>query len=160
MRNPALVFLADQMDASIAERERVLAGISKVYGGQAYAELPPFAVGLLSQLADRYAAGTTDMCPHLSLRAPQPGYWAPWASGRIRCVSCFTKAGLKRLTGTRADRTCDSCGRSTFRGVLRMASVCAPGAVVDLEGVGGFAWPPVTIVFGLCPSCVDSQGLA
>ena len=150
--------LADQVEAANAEQARVLAEISRIFKSEHRADLTPFAQEMVARFALGYIIGTTNMCLHLSLVAPQPGNWAPWMPGRIRCGLCFAQAGRRKLTGTRADHTCDSCGR-VARGQLRMASVAMPGAVVDGEPTGRpFAWPPVSIHFGLCPACVDGQG--
>lgn len=150
------VALADQVDAANAEQVRVIGEISRIYQAEHYAELTPFALGLLHDLAHRYIDGRTNFCAHLGPYSPQPGHWQPSQPGRIRCGPCFARSG-RLLKGTRRDHSCDSCGAYAYRTLL-MSSFSLPGTVLDMPTPQ--AWPPLSVFFWLCPGCMDGQGQA
>lgn len=152
------VALADQVDAANAEQISAMVKVAEISQSVFLADAPPFARVLLARMAAWYIDGTTNLCRHLSPYAPQPGFWCPWQPGRIRCGRCFGQAG-SRVKGTRADHTCDDCGRYAY-GALRVFSASVPGKVLDLESQHRpSAWPPTTLVFGLCPECSARQGV-
>lgn len=152
--DPCRTALADQVDAANAEQARVIGEISRIYQAEHHAELTPFALGLLADLARRYIDGRTNFCAHLGTYSPQPGHWQPSLPGRIRCGLCFARSG-RRMKGTRQDHSCDSCGRFAYK-ALRMSSFSLPGKVLDMSS-GLQAWPPLSVYFFLCPSCLDGQ---
>lgn len=154
MNDSRRVALADQVDAANAEQSRVIGEISRLYRAEYSEDLTPFALGLLRDLALRYIDGRTNFCAHLGPYSPQPGHWQPSQPGRIRCGLCFAWSG-RHLKGTRRDHSCDSCGAYAYK-ALQMSSFSLPGRVLDMPS-SPQAWPPLSVFFFLCPSCLDGQ---
>ena len=89
-------------------------------------------------------------CPHMrdDINAGStrlPGITALWAPRCLTCVDC--SVGL-RLTGA-ADRTCDRCQH-----VVPLDQTIA-GLIYDTKLAGR----RLMILFGLCPDCLDREGI-
>ena len=128
-----------------------MAAIGAIDGTPVQHTIPgPILRRLIDRLRHRAMAGQLTLCPHLSYTAPAPAIWCAWAPGRLRCASCAHTA-QPRIRGTAEDRRCDHCRRVVPTIHADMAQL--PAIVVDLPPWPARCVPPVTLMFGLCPSC-------
>lgn len=63
----------------------------------------------------RFSQDEAECCEHIAGSGPQPLHAALWMPDRILCVTCVGKGGFSLLG--EQDRTCDTCGVVTERGV-------------------------------------------
>jgi len=87
----------------------------------------------------RFSAEEAECCEHIADMGPQPLHAALWRPDRVLCVTCVGKGGFA-LPGEQ-DRTCDTCGTVTERGVR---------PILLTHGL----W---IVHAGVCNSCADSM---
>jgi hypothetical protein len=107
----------------------------------------PRAIEIVQWFIGRMKGAPMEFCPHIDADAPPAeddwAHWAAWDRERLLCEACFM-ASQQRVNSTREDATCDYCREYVplpeREGEPRLYAV-----VKDLG--------PVTLHFGLCPSC-------
>lgn len=148
---PATTALADQADAATSQAAAIMAVIAAAEGTPVRHDTPgPVLKTIINRMQQRGLAGQLTLCPHLSYTAPSPAFWCAWAPGRLRCAPCAHAVNV-RIRGTAEDRRCDHCRRTGDTIHPDMAQL--PAIVVDLPPWPAGCVPPVTLIFGLCPSC-------
>jgi hypothetical protein len=155
---PSTTALLDQADAATTDAARILAYFGAADGTPIRHTIPgPIMAALIRRLQQRAITAQLTLCPHLSYDAPEPSFWCAWAPGRLRCSAC-AQATHDRIRGTVEDRRCDHCRKTVPRIHTDMCQL--PAIVVDLPPWPAKCVPPVTLMFGLCPTCqaADSSG--
>jgi hypothetical protein len=151
MSRPQLTALIDQADAAAAHGAAIMHTLAELGGGEVVREIAsPLIRGIAGRMTSRAARGQLTFCPHITPSAPQPMFWVPWAPGRLRCPACVT-AAQKRIRGTKEDNICDNCRRHSAM-IHNEGAQPAPAVVLDMPSSAA-AFGPVTVLFGLCPSC-------
>lgn len=157
---PSTIALVDQAAAANRQAHNLIHGMAAATGSTLHTVPGPITRSILGRLQQRGRTGQLTLCAHLSYDAPALAFWLAWAPGRLRCVDCAS-AVAKRIRGTREDRRCDHCKRYTPK--IHAASGHLPSVVVDLGGMTpAKAVPPITMLYGLCPTCqrFDAEGAA
>ncbi|MET8381601.1 hypothetical protein ABZV14_01205 [Streptosporangium canum] len=148
--NTATLALLDQADAAVNESLNAFRTFAHRTGGTYGSSRPgPIAEHFLAQLHNGIHSDTIGFCPHLSPTAPEPSFWAPWASGKIRCKNCMNRAH-ERIKNTPENHRCDRCRRRTI--TMHTNGVQLPAVVLDIPG-RPLSLPPVAVTYGLCPPC-------
>jgi hypothetical protein len=152
---PGTAALLDQAEAATTDAARIMAAIGALDGTPVRHTISgPIFGAMIGRLRPRAITGQLTLCPHLSYDAPQPALWCAWAPGRLRCTPC-AHTTQKRIKGTVEDRRCDHCRRTGPTIHPDMAQL--PAIVVDLPPWSAKCVPPVTLMFGLCPRCQQTD---
>ncbi len=151
MDRPARVTaVLDQLAAANTQARRCFNALGDVIGSDPDGTPPIGAHVVALKLTNRAAHGQITVCQHLSVVAPSPAFWIPWAPGRIQCLTCSVRSA-QRIKGTREDRRCDSCKRHSGESIYQNA-VLIPAASLELSGLISVQLP-IVVLFGLCRSC-------
>jgi hypothetical protein len=152
---PETTALLDQADAASDHAAAIMTTRASHDGTPIRNVRPgPVTRSLITAMNNAASAGKLTLCPHLSPTAPAPAWWCAWAPGRLRCDHCTTAASL-RIKGTREDRRCDHCRKIVATIHADMAAL--PAIVIDLPPWPPACIPPVTMVYGLCPACQETD---
>ena len=152
---PGTSALLDQADAASAHAACMLAIFCAADDTPIQHTIPgPIFAALIHRLQHRANTCQVTLCPHFSYTAPAPSFWCAWAPGRLRCAGC-AQATHQRIRGTAEDRRCDHCRRVVPTIHPDMAQL--PAIVVDLPPWPAACVPPVTLMFGLCPTCQETD---
>ena len=152
---PETTALLDQADAASGHAAAIMTAIASRDGTPVRNVRPgPVTRSLIIAMNNSSAAGRLTFCPHLSYTSPEPAWWCAWAPGRLRCARCARAASL-RIKGTREDRRCDHCRKIVATIHADMAAL--PPLVIDLPPYPPACIPPVTMAYGLCPACQETD---
>lgn len=149
----AFTALTDQAAAATQQSLDMLAVTAqRINGTFGLRAAGPITARMLAKFRVAAGGGKVGHCPHISLTAPQPAVWMPWAPGRVRCLPCAMRA-VKRIDGTRELHTCDGCRRYTPKRITIMSAQLP--AIVEVHDGRPLALPPIRIEFGLCSTCTE-----
>jgi hypothetical protein len=149
---PETTALLDQADAASSHAAAIMNTIAD--GDVRHVKPGPVTAALIIAMNDKAAAGKLTLCSHLSPTAPQPAWWCAWAPGRLRCAHCAQTAS-HRIKGTREDRRCDHC--RTIVTLIHADMAQLPPLVIDQPPWPPACIPPVTMVYGLCAACQETD---
>lgn len=151
MDRPARVTaVLDQLAAANTHARHCFNALGDIIGSDPDGTLSIGSYVVALRLTERAAHGQLTVCQHLSISAPSPAFWTPWAPGRIRCLACSVRSA-QRIKGTREDRRCDSCQRHAGDSIYQNA-VLIPAASLEVSGLVSVQLP-IIVLFGLCRSC-------
>lgn len=147
--------LQDQLQMATRESEKLLEHhVTMADGKPYYGALGPFLTKCMDRLEKRLQENPSEFfCSHIKPTAPALGIWVPWKPGRVRCPKCaFSRIDVR---GTVENNTCDRCRRKTR---TIHPNICRfPGRIFTFERWGHVALPPLTVMYGLCPTCQKTE---
>jgi len=149
-RSAQTTAVLDQLDAANNHARRCFDALREKIGSERDATPSTGAQVVALRFTERAGRGQISLCQHLSVTAPNPAFWTPWAPGRIRCSACSAQSA-QRIKGTPEDRRCDSCQHDSGGSIYQNA-VLIPAASLKLPELIAIQLP-IVIIFGLCPSC-------